>query len=169
MASMTGPLGSGTGDKGAGSCVSLAGVVRDVLEQLGELVGHRGVEVEVGRNVEDAFVPGPEEASRRILFQLLRNALEASPRGGLVRVTLHLRGEQAIVEVSDEGQGILPEHFSKIFQRGFTTKPGSPGLGLSEVEERLAELKGGISWESPLRTGAGARFIVTLPGVPPPK
>jgi signal transduction histidine kinase len=139
------------------------------VNELGELIGRRGVEVEVGRTAEEVLVSGPEKPCRQILYHILRNAVEASPVRGVVRVTLHRRGEQAIVEVSDEGPGILPDHISKIFERGFTTKPGARGLGLYEVEQRLAELQGGIAWESPLRSGNGARFTVTLPGAPAQK
>jgi signal transduction histidine kinase len=143
-------------------------VVREVLQEVSELVSRRGTEVELSRTVEEAYVLGSEQACRSVFSHILRNAVEATPGGGVVRVGLHQRGDRVIFEVSDDGPGIPAGNLSKIFQPGFTTKQGSKGRGLSEVEQRLAELRGAISWQSPLRTGKGARFTVTLAAAPPP-
>ncbi|HKO03621.1 MAG TPA: HAMP domain-containing sensor histidine kinase [Candidatus Acidoferrales bacterium] len=149
--------------------VSLPSTIRQVVDELSPLITQRRAVVEVGRTAEDPLARGPEQAVKQILYHVLRNAVEASPAGGLIRVTQHQRPGQVVIEVSDEGAGIPPTDFSKIMRRGFSTKSGSKGQGLADVEWRLAELRGGISWESPLRTGRGACFTVMLPAAPAPQ
>ncbi|HKM90766.1 MAG TPA: HAMP domain-containing sensor histidine kinase [Candidatus Acidoferrales bacterium] len=149
--------------------MSLPSMVRQVVDELGTLIAQRRAVIEIGRTAEEPLARGPEQAVRQIVYHVLRNAVEASPSGGLIRVAQHQRDGQVIIDVTDEGPGIIPGDFSKIMRRGFTTKPGSKGQGLADVEWRLAELRGGISWESPLRTGRGTCFTVRLPAAPPPQ
>jgi signal transduction histidine kinase len=139
-----------------------------VLNDLAVLTAQRRAFIEVCRTAEDPLVRGSEQAVQQIVHHLLKNALEASPSGGLVRVAQHEHDAQVILEITDEGSGIHAGDFSRIFKRGFTTKANSKGQGLAEVEWRLAELRGAISWESPLRSGRGACFTVTLPSAGPP-
>jgi signal transduction histidine kinase len=149
--------------------VSLPSLVRQVVDELGTLIAQRRAVIEVCRTADNPQARGPEQAVRQILLHVVKNAVEASPSGGVVRVAQHQRDGQAIIEVSDEGPGIFPGDFSKIMRRGFTTKSGCKGQGLADVEWRLAELRGGISWESPLRNGRGACFTVMLPAAPAPQ
>ena len=151
------------------AAVSLSSTIRQVVDELGVLIAQRRTVVEIGRTAEDPLARGPDQAVKQIIYHVLRNAVEATPAGGLVRVTQHQRAGQVVIEVSDEGPGIQPTDFSKIIRRGFTTKSGAKGQGLAEVEWRLAELRGGISWESPLRTGRGTCFTVMLPAAPDPQ
>jgi signal transduction histidine kinase len=146
--------------------VSLPRVVRQVVDELGTLIAARRAVVEVGRTAENPQSRGPEQAVKQIVYNVVKNAVEASPAGGVVRVAQHERPGQVIVEVTDEGPGIGAADFSRIFKRGYTTKSGAKGQGLADVEWRLAELRGGITWESPHRTGRGTCFTVTLPAAP---
>ena len=161
MSSVTGAVRA----RGAIACppVSLVSTVRQVVRELATLIAQRRAVIEIGRTAEDPQARGPEPAVKQIVYHLIRNAVEASCDCGIVRIAEHEHDGQVILEVSDEGEGIHAGDFSKIFQRGFTTKCGCKGQGLAEVEWRLAELRGAISWESPLRTGKGTCFTVTLP------
>jgi len=142
---------------------SLPVVLREVVQELAELISQRRAVIEIARTAEAPVVHGSEPAVKQIVRQILRNAIEACPLGGIVRVAQHERDGQVILEVSDDGCGIPAADFSKIFRRGFTTKPSCKGQGLAEVECRLAELHGMICWESPLRSGHGTCFTVKLP------
>jgi len=166
MNSATGAVRAASGAQAAAVPVSLPAVVKQVVQELGTLIGTRRAIVEIGRTSDNPLARGPETAVKQILHHLLKNAVEASPPGGLVRVAQHERNGQVIVEVTDEGPGIGYADFSRIFKRGYTTKSGAKGQGLADVEWRLAELRGGISWESPHRTGRGACFTVSLPAAP---
>jgi len=159
-------MNTGVGRAQSGSScppVSMPGVVQQVMGELASLISQRHAVVEVGRTAETLVARGPEPAVKQIVYQVLRNALEATPLGGVVRLTQHEREGQVILEVSDCGCGIAAGDFSKIFRRGFTTKASAKGQGLAEVECRLAELHGMISWESPTRSGRGTCFTVKLP------
>jgi len=105
---------------------------------------------------------------RRILDNLLRNALESLP-GGDGRVTVTARrardetlGEDRILlEIADDGAGITPEHRERIFDDFFTTRPGGTGLGLSNVRRLVGDLGGRIEVTS--QPGRGTTVTVSLP------
>ena len=165
MSSATGAARASSGAHAAAP-VSLPAVVRQVVDELATLIAARRAVIEVGRTSDNPQSRGPEPAVKQIVFQVLKNAVEASPANGLVRIAQHERNGQVILEITDEGPGIGSADFSRIFKRGYTTKSGGKGQGLADVEWRLAELRGGISWESPHRTGRGTCFTVTLPAAP---
>jgi signal transduction histidine kinase len=100
---------------------------------------------------------------RQVLLNLVRNACEASPRGGS-NVTLTLAGQAEHVEitVTDEGSGIDPAIVPTIFQFGQTTK-GSQGngMGLWTVKHIVDKHGGKIHVES--EPGKGAAFIIEWP------
>jgi len=166
VSSATGVVRASTATRTAAEPVSLPNVVRQVIQELGALIGQRRAVIEIVRTVENPLARGPEPAVKQIVHHLLKNAVEASPLGGVVRVAQHERNGQVVLEITDEGSGIGAADFSRIFKRGYTTKTGAKGQGLADVEWRLAELRGGITWESPHRTGRGTCFTVTLPAAP---
>jgi signal transduction histidine kinase/CheY-like chemotaxis protein len=114
---------------------------------------------------------------QQVVLNLIINAEQAllEYRGhGNVRIrTSHvLRGPQQsvhiLLEVADDGPGILPEHASRIFEPFFTTKPpgAGTGLGLSITYGIVHQHGGEVTFES--QPGSGTRFIVDLPVVPIP-
>jgi signal transduction histidine kinase len=104
---------------------------------------------------------------RQCVDNLIVNAIEQSPQGGVVTVTIvnekRPEGEFAIVQVRDEGPGVPAEILPRIFERHTTSKTRSGGLGLGLfLAKRIAELHGGnLSVES--EQGKGARFLLSLP------
>ena len=106
----------------------------------------------------------PEGAVRQILFNLLVNAIDASPEEGVVEVSVHLHPERVLVSVADHGKGILQEVQEQIFEPFFTTKEeGASGLGLGlSISKDLVEAMGGsLSFQS--RAEQGTVFQVFLP------
>lgn len=105
---------------------------------------------------------------RQALWNLGRNAVEAMPRGGCLRVEARVRREpwqgRAVAEivVEDTGGGVPPEHLPHIFEPFYTTKPDGTGLGLAIVHRIVQDHEGEVRVEAGAR---GARFVVTLPGV----
>lgn len=118
------------------------------------------------------LVRGTSARLGQILLNLLANALEAMPKA--TRATNRLRvalqpapPDQVVIEISDNGVGIPPEHVGRVFEPFFTTKSfrTSTGLGLA-VSKRLAtEIGGVLSFESVPRRGT--TFRLTLPAVQP--
>ncbi len=121
-----------------------------------------------------------QEGLTRILFNLTRNAAEAMPNGGCIRITVQLGGGSSFLDfldentvemprtallcVQDSGPGIREGQIGQLFDAGFTTKKQAGahrGLGLSIVR-RLAEAAGGRV-QAFSTVGRGARFEVELP------
>ena len=98
------------------------------------------------------------------LLNLINNGLDAMPDGGTLTVTARAAGTATRIEVSDSGPGISDELLPRIFEPWVTTKPmgRGTGLGLSITREVIAAHGGSISAENV--PGAGARFVVELPG-----
>ena len=97
-----------------------------------------------------------------MLFNLLRNALDASPRGSRITVKLATNGSDVELAVHDEGPGIPEAQHDLIFEPFFTTKqPGhGTGLGLTIVH-RIVQAHGGrITVQNGTR---GACFTITVP------
>lgn len=104
---------------------------------------------------------------RQVLFNLIQNALEASPPQGTVTCRALRRDLQLILEVSDEGNGVSADLEQQIFASGFSTKPALAtqmglGLGLSS-SRRLAEGMGGTLNYSNHPSGRGCTFMLDLP------
>jgi len=101
----------------------------------------------------------------QVLLNLALNAFRAMPGGGWVEITGHRVHDgdaaTAAISVSDTGPGVGAGNVTKIFEAGFSTHSGSPGLGLA-VCRKIVEQHGG-SLAAGNRAGAGASFTLTLP------
>ena len=118
-------------------------------------------------------VPGHDLRLGQVISNLLDNARSFSPAGGNVRVTCRRRRSDVEIVVDDDGPGINPDAFDKVFERFYTDRPHqgfgqNSGLGLS-ISKQIVEAHGGsITVEN--RTGGsgnvlGARFTVRLPAM----
>jgi two-component system sporulation sensor kinase C len=107
----------------------------------------------------------PAGPVRQALFNIMKNAVEASPFEGAVKVSARERGEGAAIQVHDEGPGIPEANRPHVFKPFFTTKAGPQkglGLGLSISHDIVKNLGGSIRFTSP--RGGGTIFQITLPG-----
>ena len=101
------------------------------------------------------------ELLKRVLVNLVLNAVQAMPNGGKLTITTCVTQDSVTVSVQDTGVGIAAENLNKIFKPFFTTKAQGQGLGLA-VCKRLVEVQGGtISVQSQL--GAGSTFTIKIP------
>ncbi|HEU4990374.1 MAG TPA: ATP-binding protein, partial [Gemmatimonadaceae bacterium] len=117
-------------------------------------------------------VQGDEDLLHRAVFNLVLNAVQASPPEGSVRVEvsaldpdqlpLGVRYEDGSVSirVCDEGSGIPMEIRDRLFDPFFTTKPGGSGLGLAVVHRAIEAHRGMVFLDSGAR---GTTFTVILP------
>jgi len=119
------------------------------------------------------IVEANEASLGQVFLNLIINAAHSIPEGDAEGNRIEIRTYtddegQAIVEVSDSGGGIAPEHLGRIFDPFFTTKPlgVGTGLGLSICQRLVSALGGTITVESQL--GVGSTFRVALPGTARP-
>ncbi len=137
---------------------SLKALVEEVVFSLQDEAGERGISFSLF--LQEVILPLDRDQIRQVLLNLLFNALEATPSGGKVRVSLVGEKDWAFLRVEDTGTGISPDHLDRIFDPFFTTKEKGTGLGLALVY-RIVEAHGGnIQVESGHR---GTRFQVELP------
>lgn len=97
---------------------------------------------------------------RRVLDNLIQNALEAMTDGGKLRISAERVGERTLIKISDTGIGISGEGMLKIFKPFYTTKPNGIGLGLAYCKRAVEAHGGTISAES--MVGEGTKFTITL-------
>ena len=99
----------------------------------------------------------------QVLSNVVLNALHAMPGGGLIELAGHAIGQGRAVSISitDTGPGIRTEHLGSVFEPGFSTRAGSPGLGLA-VCRKIVEQHGGTI-EASSRPAAGATFTLRFP------
>jgi two-component Ni(II)/redox sensor kinase NrsS len=145
----------------------LAEISGDVCEDFSEAAEAAGVTLLHKVEATDTRVLGNEAELSRLLINLLSNALQHSPAGGTVRVSLERRGREIELLVRDNGPGIPAEQQARIFERFHRLDParsrpqGGTGLGLA-IAQAIARRHGGvISLES--QPGEGSVFRVQLP------
>lgn len=141
-------------------------VVEEVLNQLGPLARAKKISLTLS-DVEPAQVSGDLSQLRRLLFNLVDNAIKYTPAGGTVNVSVKKTGGNAVLSVEDTGLGIPEEEQHKIFQRFYRSAEarsggqGGSGLGLS-IAKSIAEAHDGrIELES--TPGRGSNFRLYLP------
>ncbi len=139
----------------------LNNLVREVVSLSSLLAEEAGVELRedldarLGQSVMDGA------RVKQVILNLVQNAVQASPRGGTVRVSTRLGREYAELRVADQGPGIPPEHRDKLFFPFFTTKQGGTGLGLA-ISHKIIEAHGGTV-ELVESSESGSTFRVRLP------
>jgi signal transduction histidine kinase len=94
------------------------------------------------------------------LRQLLRNAIEAMPQGGVLRVGTRMTEGGCEIRVADSGVGLNSETARQIFQPFYSTKPYRLGLGLTMAQRIVEAHNGRLHQEN---TGGGASFSLSLP------
>ena len=101
----------------------------------------------------------------RAFLNLLINAEQHSPQGGTVSVRLRTEAGRIVVEVADQGPGIVRQDRRRVFDMYFSRRPGGTGLGLSLARAAVEDCGGTLRLGD---SGAGARFILTLPAMAEP-
>jgi signal transduction histidine kinase len=147
------------------STFSLSQVVGEVVYLLKSAAGKRGVKLQFESADEAVEVDLAEGEVKQVLYNLVRNAIQASPAGTTVELSIDEEGSQLCVSVADRGPGIPDDIAPRIFDPFFTTKHGESesgmGLGLS-VSRSLIEAMGGRI-EVAKRSGGGTVFSAVFP------
>lgn len=99
----------------------------------------------------------------QMLLNLMKNAIQAMPDGGVLAIGVRQKGGFVHISVKDNGIGITPDHLQRIFEPFWTSKSQGTGLGLALCRKVAEEHGGDLTVES--APGAGTEFTVTLPVV----
>ncbi len=121
------------------------------------------VALSLQNRVSGVFLPADRHRLEQVLLNLVLNAVRAMPGGGWIELggrTIQ-NGRAVALLVADTGPGIFPEHLPRIFDPGFSTRAGSPGLGLAVCRKIVEQHGGTLAAASP--PGSGATFTLTFP------
>jgi signal transduction histidine kinase len=135
----------------------------------------RGSNVSINYHISQELYPVAVDEGQinQVIHNLILNAVQAMPNGGEITVSAQnfLVGEREVlpldkgqyvqISVSDQGQGISPEHIDKVFDPYFSTKPMGSGLGLTTTFSVIKRHKGYITVNSKLEVGT--TFDIFLP------
>lgn len=140
---------------------SLTQILDETFELLGEEIRRNKITIKknIGREVPKIMVD--EYQMKQAFSNIIKNAMEAMPHGGILSVDLYQTGDWVKVSFRDNGEGIAKERLSKIFEPYFTTKATGSGLGLMISYRIVKEHNGRIEVESD--PGQGTTFTISLP------
>jgi two-component system, OmpR family, sensor histidine kinase MtrB len=152
--------------------VDLSSLLDEVVDALDPIAHGRKVDVglEVDRGQGQPLVAADPRRLDRVFSNLVKNAIEHTVEGG-VRIWVGRRGQDVIVTVTDEGEGIPAEDLPHIFERFYRADVhrartlGGTGLGLAIALENVNLHRGSIDVQS--EVGRGSTFTVTLPAIDP--
>lgn len=142
--------------------------ISDVVALLEANARQRDVKVQLVSNPTIA-VTLPEGLLRQVLYNIIQNAIEASPDGQAVKVTTKVKDGLLEISVSDRGCGIQKELRSRIFEPFFSTKSGVPraglGLGLSVTKSMVDTMGGTLDFKSQVNRGTVFQIMLPLNGL----
>jgi hypothetical protein len=148
---------------------SLGTVVGDAVAFMQQVNRAANVSITIDLSRAPGVVPLSAAILRQVVYNLVQNAMDASPPGGVVSVAAIAVAESLEIRVADDGPGIPVDLHERIFDAFFSTKDtrmrtSGMGLGLALVRRSVDAAGGRIDIES--SPSGGALFIVTLPLTP---
>jgi len=141
--------------------IDLAAFLEQTAEAHRELAASKGVRVVVGLAQPVTEPPLLDaEQMRRVLDNLILNAIENTPAGGVIEVAARQRADNLCLRVRDTGQGVPDNIRERLFEPFVTGRSEGTGLGLAVVRE-IARAHGGEARLVP--AGRGAEFEIEVP------
>jgi putative PEP-CTERM system histidine kinase len=161
MNQMMRQLHSGTAPVESPRAVDIVALVRRV--QAARSATHPGLELQA---TDCVIALGHEERLERVIGHLVQNALDAAGEAGRVVLRVEAEGDDAIVEICDEGPGMEPEFVRERLFRPFeSTKNAGMGIGAYESQQYVRGLGGRIDVDSAIGKGTTVRLVLKAPAV----
>ena len=136
-------------------------IVIDIVELLRPQLEANRVELRLSIGEQAAYAMLDGSSLRGALMNLMLNAIESMPGGGVLSVVLKQSDETLRLEITDTGSGISEEEAKKIFEPFYTTKQQGLGLGMPYAKKVVDQHGGTISLDSQL--GKGTTISIVLP------
>ncbi|WP_053368328.1 ATP-binding protein [Bacillus sp. FJAT-27245] len=111
---------------------------------------------------DEVLISGEKNQLKQVFLNILKNAIEAIPNGGIVTISIEERAKEVAVIIEDTGIGMTDEQLKKLGEPFFTTKATGNGLGLMVSYKIIQDHKGRINVESE-GPNKGTAFIITFP------
>lgn len=121
---------------------NLSNLIRMTLEFLRPVAEQSGVELDFQDGLGDLCIGADPHRLQQLLLNLAMNSIRFMASGGYFKITGTVAKDKIELRIKDSGPGIAPATKRRIFEPGFTTRPGSPGLGLA-VCRKVVEQHGG--------------------------
>ena len=147
------------------SPVNLGRLLRESIDFLRPLARQSGLRIDLHNSVGELELPADPHRLQQVFFNLALNAFRAMSLGGTLLVRAQWSDPGACYEIrvdfEDTGKGIAPVHLPRIFEAGYTTQQGTPGLGLAVCRTVMEQHQGRIEVAS--EPGKGTTFSLILP------
>jgi len=140
-------------------------VIRGVLALFAPTLDQREQSIALKTEIapDPLMVSADAELLHRALSNLVLNAIDAMPDGGILTAIAARKGDVVQIRISDTGTGLTPEECQRLFTPYYTTKQHGTGLGLAIAQSVVADHHGTITVESV--QGSGATFVIELPAL----
>lgn len=142
--------------------VNLVDIVHHVISLLKSQAQQKEIQVQFAPRDKMAVLADADQMTQ-VLMNLLMNAIQILPNKGIIEVHLTDNSDQIILDVLDNGPGIVTENQAQIFEPFFTQRAGGVGLGLAVVKQIVEAHGGEIHYQT--STYGGAQFSINLPKV----
>jgi signal transduction histidine kinase len=143
-------------------------LVDETMDFLLPLARQRGQQIQIENSIGRISTHADSNRLKQVFLNLSLNAFRAMPPGGKLQVNLRWApqypGGLAQIDFKDEGRGVAPELLERIYDPGFTTTPGSPGLGLSVCKKVVEQHGGEIRVQSKPHCGTTISLLLPVSG-----
>lgn len=136
-------------------------LLNEILDFYREEDRQKRIIVEMNLSSQEIFVATDRSRLKQAFLNVLKNAREAMPHGGTLKVKTEVRENVSRVLFSDTGYGMTESTRHQSFQPFFTTKPNGTGLGLMLTKSIAEEAQGTVHCESQI--GSGTTFTFQFP------
>lgn len=145
--------------------INIKEIIEESLHMLSALMETRNISLE--KELSDAIIHCDPELIKQVVMNLIINAIQAMPGGGVIRIVMTIDKahdkEEVTIDFIDTGIGIKKEHSEAIFDPFFTTKDRGTGLGLTIASKIMQSHGGFIKVRS--EEGKGSTFSLHFPAV----
>ncbi len=142
--------------------VNINQLIKETVSLFDDTAKAQNITVEVELDNRLSPISVDPELLKQVLINIIKNAIEAMPKGGRLKVTSAINGDFVRIEIADTGCGIPAEKLKDIFNPFFTTKKKGTGLGLTISYRIIKDHGGNIKIKSEVNKGTTCTIFLPL-------